>query len=186
MILITGAAGKTGLAVISALRQRQTDITAFVNREAYRTRLEDAGVTNVIVGDLEDREAFRHAAQGAGTLYLIVPNMHPHEVSIGENAIRAAHTAGIKHIVYHSVMHPQLEAMPHHWNKLRVEGLFLESGLAFTILQPAAYMQNILGQRDVILKTKRYRTPYPVTTRISLVDLSDAHLDLLADVNAST
>jgi hypothetical protein len=24
-------------------------------------------------------------------------------------------------LVYHSVLHPQIEAMPHHWNKLRVE-----------------------------------------------------------------
>jgi hypothetical protein len=32
-------------------------------------------------------------------------------------------------LVYHSVLHPQTEQMPHHWHKLRVEEMLLESRL---------------------------------------------------------
>ena len=63
-------------------------------------------------------------------------------------AIRAAQSAGVERFVYHSVLHPQVEIMAHHWQKMRVEEQLFESGLSFTILQPAAYMQNVLAGWD--------------------------------------
>jgi uncharacterized protein YbjT (DUF2867 family) len=75
--------------------------------------------------------------------------------------------------VYHSVLHPQTEAMPHHWQKLRVEEHLFESGLAYTILQPAAYMQNVLAGWDSILEQGIYSVPYPVQTRLGMVDVED-------------
>jgi uncharacterized protein YbjT (DUF2867 family) len=66
--------------------------------------------------------------------------------------------------------------MPHHWQKLRVEELLLESGLSFTILQPTVYMQNILAGWEQIVENGKYPVPYAVDTRISLVDLEDVAL----------
>jgi uncharacterized protein YbjT (DUF2867 family) len=63
--------------------------------------------------------------------------------------------------------------MPHHWRKLRVEEMLFESGLDFTILQPAAYMQNLLAGWSAITKSGVYRVPYPLTTRLGMVDLED-------------
>ena len=111
--------------------------------------------------------------QGVRAIYYICPNMHPHEIAIGEMMIEAALQAGVEHFVYHSVLHPQAEAMPHHWPKLRVEERLFESGLAFTILQPAAYMQNILAQRQRILQMAFLFCPMALTPAISLVDLAD-------------
>jgi uncharacterized protein YbjT (DUF2867 family) len=71
------------------------------------------------------------------------------------------------------VLHPQIEAMPHHWLKMRVEELLFASGLTFTILQPCAYMQNLLTQWDQWTGEGRFRLPYPAETRLSLVDLED-------------
>jgi uncharacterized protein YbjT (DUF2867 family) len=71
------------------------------------------------------------------------------------------------------VLHPQIEAMPHHWAKLRVEEMLLASGLAVTVLQPTAYMQNILAGWRSIIENGVFRVPYPAATRISLVDLRD-------------
>jgi len=51
--------------------------------------------------------------------------------------------------------------------------MLLESGLPFTILQPAAYMQNILAGREAISTEGVYTVPYPVTTQLSLVDVAD-------------
>jgi uncharacterized protein YbjT (DUF2867 family) len=87
--------------------------------------------------------------------------------------IAAAQSAGIEHFVFHSVLQPQIEAMPHHWKKLRVEEVLLQSGLPFTILQPTAYMQNILAQWDSIIQRGSYSIPYPGETRLSMVDLED-------------
>jgi uncharacterized protein YbjT (DUF2867 family) len=99
--------------------------------------------------------------------------MNPAEVEIGEGVIVAACAAGVEHVVYHSVLHPQTEAMPHHWSKLRVEEKLFESGLAYTILQPAAYMQNVLAYWEAIMEHGVYPVPYAVEARLSMVDLED-------------
>ncbi len=75
--------------------------------------------------------------------------------------------------MFHSVLHPHIEAMPHHWKKARVEELLFASGLSFTILQPTAYMQNVVAAWDQITKQGRYPVPYSLETRLSLVDLED-------------
>jgi uncharacterized protein YbjT (DUF2867 family) len=63
--------------------------------------------------------------------------------------------------------------MPHHWQKLRVEELLFESGLPFTILQPAAYMQNLLAYWDQIVGQGVYAVPYATDTLLGMVDLED-------------
>lgn len=56
------------------------------------------------------------------------------------------------------------------WRKLRVEEMLFESGPDFTILQPAAYMQNVLGSRESIIDEGVYRVPYPVEMGFGMVD----------------
>ncbi len=63
--------------------------------------------------------------------------------------------------------------MPHHWQKLRVEEQLFESGLCYTILQPTAYMQNVLAHWDQIMGQGVYPVPYAVETRLGMVDLED-------------
>jgi uncharacterized protein YbjT (DUF2867 family) len=81
--------------------------------------------------------------------------------------------AGVRRFVYHSVLHPQVEAMPHHWEKMLVEDMLFASGLDVTVLQPTAYMQNILSSWPTIIANGMYRIPYSPEARISLVDLDD-------------
>ena len=71
------------------------------------------------------------------------------------------------------MLHPQTEAMPHHWQKLRVEERLFESGLRYTILQPTVYMQNLLAHWDLIAKQGILPVPYAAETRLAMVDLQD-------------
>ncbi len=173
MILVTGAAGKTGQAVIQALAKRGAATRAFVYRAEQAHRVEKSGAQEVVVGSMEDETAFRQAARGVRAIYHLCPNMNPNEVAIGRLAIESARAADVTHFVYHSVLHPQTEAMPHHWHKLQVEAMLFESGLEFTILQPMAYMQNILAGWQTIVADGIYRVPYPVEIRLGMVDLTD-------------
>jgi len=173
MILITGAAGKTGRAVIRELVSRGQAVRALVHRPEQAQPVKELGVQEVVTGDLSDAEAVGEAARGSETIYHICPNMHPDEVAIGQAVIAAARSAGVPHFVYHSVLHPQVEAMPHHWHKMRVEEQLFESGLSYTILQPAAYMQNVLAQWNRIVQEGVYPVPYRVETRLGMVDLND-------------
>lgn len=172
-LLITGAAGKTGRAVSAALLARRAAVRALVRRPQQATALRELGVMDVVVADLQDADALARTARGIHSIYHICPNMHPDEFGIGAAIIDAALAAGVSHLVYHSVLHPQTQAMPHHWQKLRVEERLLESGLPFTILQPAPYMQNLLAQRQRIVEAGEFPVPYAASTRLALVDLAD-------------
>lgn len=173
MILISGAAGKTGLAVIEALSARGATVRALVKHSEQAQRVRQVGATDAVAGDMGESAAWQQALAGVRALYHIAPNMHPHEAQIGRLALQEARRSGVTHFVYHSVLHPQTEAMPHHWQKLRVEEMIFESHLPFTILQPAAYMQNILGSWQSIVEHGVFRVPYPVSTELSLVHLAD-------------
>jgi NAD(P)H dehydrogenase (quinone) len=174
MILVTGAGGKTGRAVIKALVARGAPVRAFVRNLAHEAALTAIGVTDVVAGAMDDPDALYRAVKGADAIYHICPNVHPHEVAFAKGVVAAATSLGVSRLVYHSVLHPQIEAMPHHWNKLRVEEMLFSSPLDVTILQPAAYMQNSLAEWDRMTSDGVYRVPYPVETRLSLVDLDDA------------
>ncbi len=127
----------------------------------------------IVSGDLNSNVDVSHAMADVTAVYHICPNMHPDEVSIGKRVIQAAKQNGVRHFVYHSVLHPQIREMPHHWKKMQVEALLFKSGLNFTILQPAAYMQNLLQYKSGILENNTYAVPYNGNTRIGMVDLRD-------------
>jgi NAD(P)H dehydrogenase (quinone) len=173
MILVTGAAGKTGQAVIRALDGRGAAVRAWVRRPEQMDAVEALGARETIAGDIQSPLIWAQATSGVRSIYHICPNMYPYETTVGAMALQAARRAGISHFVYHSVLHPQTEEMPHHWHKLRVEEWIFESGLDFTILQPAAYMQNVLAYWSHIVEDGIYPVPYPVDTPMSLVDLGD-------------
>jgi NAD(P)H dehydrogenase (quinone) len=185
MILVTGAGGKTGKAVLKALVARGADVRAFVRTTSHHATLAAIGVSDIVVGDMDDPHALSQAARGTNAVYHICPNVSPNELSFAKAVVAAAKAHGISRFVYHSVLHPQIEAMPHHWAKLRVEEMLFSSKLDITILQPAAYMQNSLTEWDRMKREGIYRVPYPVEARLSLVDLDDvaevAALVLTAD-----
>jgi NAD(P)H dehydrogenase (quinone) len=172
MILITGAGGKTGRSLVRVLSKAES-VCAFVHHEEDVLLLKSLGADKVIVGDMQDDTAIRSALQDMRAVYHICPNMSPHEAAIGKLVIREAQKAGIEHFVYHSVLHPQTEKMNHHWQKLQVEEMVFESGIPFTILQPAPYMQNLLGSWKSILEDGLLRVPYSIDAKFSFVDLED-------------
>jgi len=173
MILVTGAAGKTGRAVITALAAKGAPVRAFVRSAAYTPALKMIGAAEITVGAFDDAAALKSAAAGVTAIYHICPNVSRDEVPYARNVIAAAKAQGVARFVFHSVLHPQIEAMPHHWEKMWVEEMLFASGLQFTILQPTAYMQNILVVWRAITEQGVFRVPYPVETRLSLVDLDD-------------
>ncbi len=173
MILVTGAAGKTGRAIIQALAKSGETVRVLVHRPDQVSAFHTLSVEDVLVGDLCDSAAVERAVQGVRAIYHIAPNVSSDELTIGKTIIAAAQSADVERFVFHSVLHPQIEAMPHHWQKMRVEEFLFESGLPFTILQPTAYMQNVLASWNQIIKNAIYPAPYSAETRLSLVDLND-------------
>jgi NAD(P)H dehydrogenase (quinone) len=97
---------------------------------------------------------------------MIAPNLHPDEPAYVSDVVAAAREAGVDRVVYHSVASPYVPAMPHHLGKARAEDVVRRSGLAWTILQPGAYLQNLDLAGPV-------RVPYDVHAVFGFADLAD-------------
>ncbi len=173
MILLTGAAGKTGRAIVRGSAAQSKAVRATVHRESDIDLLRRIGATEVLVTEMTSPNDLARACAGISIVYHICPNMHPNELEIGRIAIEAARGAGVERFIYHSVLHPQTEEMSHHWQKLRVEELLFKSGLAFTVVQPAPYMQNVLSMWNDVVQEGEYRVPYAPSSALGMVDLRD-------------
>ncbi|PKM89950.1 MAG: nucleoside-diphosphate sugar epimerase [Firmicutes bacterium HGW-Firmicutes-10] len=175
MILITGANGQTGRAIIKSLLAQGESIRAFVHKAEHIGELNSLGVEEVAVGDMMDQKAVDDAFTGIRSVYHICSALNPYEVEIGQIAMKAARSAKIEHFVYHSVLHSVLQDLPHHQKKLMVEKLLVESGIPYTIIQPAVLMQNILESWKPLSEEGVFRQMFFTTTetRMSMVDLED-------------
>jgi NAD(P)H dehydrogenase (quinone) len=167
-VLVTGAAGKTGSAVLAALRDRGARSVGLVRSPAHDAPAADS----VVLGDQRDVDVLTRALAGVDAAYAIAPNLSPDEVAMALAMVEACRRAGVRRLVLHSVIHPQLSAMPHHADKGRAEEVVVESGLDWTILQPNAYLQNLTGY-VAGMRAGRYAPPYRIDRGSALVDLWD-------------
>lgn len=173
LILVTGAGGKTGRLVVQRMAEEGHLVRALVHRPEQRERLVGLGARETLTADMTRPEDLAKAVKSAGAVYHICPNVHPGEVEIGEAMISAALEAGVERFVFHSVLRPDVEDMPHHWLKYAVEQELMASGLAYTIVRPCAYMQNLAAQLPRVRDHGRLEVPYDVDAGFSVVDLRD-------------
>lgn len=142
-VAILGAAGLTGQFLVGALKEKGITPRAIVRQPDYARKLPTG--TDVAVADLEDVDQLAAAVRGCASVYLIPPSFNPAEERFAKNVMAAMAQAGIGRLVYHSVLHPPTPGMPHHERKSRVELSIRESEVAWTILQPAMYVQTVLS-----------------------------------------
>ena len=156
-VALVGGHGKTGRAVWAALRAR--------------------GAEPVALGRA-DREDLAGALEGCATAYLIAPNLNPDEPAFVADVLADAAAAGVRRVVLHSVASPYAPAMPHHLGKARAEDVVRRSGLAWTILQPGAYLQNLMPVTSPIRVAYRADAPFGF---VDLDDLGEAAAAVLLD-----
>ncbi|WP_298840989.1 SDR family oxidoreductase [Clostridium sp.] len=175
MILITGANGQTGRAIIKALLSKGERIRAFVHKTEQIQEIKSLGEIDVFAGDMMNQKDINEALIGISTVYHICSAVNPNEVEIGQMVINAARNARVEHFVYHSVLHSVLQDMPHHQKKLKVEELIVNSGIPYTIIQPAVFMQNILESWKSLSEKGIFQQKFFTTqeTRMCMVDLED-------------
>ena len=114
MILVTAAGGTTGLAVTAALTARGLPVRALVGSDRARPALEARGA-DVVRGDV--RGDVTAALAGVAAVYAVWPNVDEAEATGAPRLFRAAAAAGVRRLVYHSVLRPGLRVMPHHAGK---------------------------------------------------------------------
>ena len=168
-ILITGASGAVGRQVVQQLVDRGAAVRALV-RDPSKTSF-PAGV-EVVQGDLLDVEALRRALAGASTLFLL-NGVVPDEFTQALVTLNLARDAGIKRVVYLSVIHSDRYLnVPHFAGKFGVERMLEQMGFEATILRPAYFMQNDITVKDVVTSHGVY--PMPIGSKgLAMVDTRD-------------
>jgi uncharacterized protein YbjT (DUF2867 family) len=172
-ILAIGAAGPNAGLVVPALAERGARVRAFIREPEEERLVRSRGAAEVAVGDLRDKESLLQAMQGAEGLFYLAPAFQPDEAEFGKAAVAAAIEAGVRRIVFSSVIHPTLGALANHAAKAPVEQAIFESGLQYVILQPAMFFQNFAEVWSRVMQTGVYAEPWSAETRFSRVDYRD-------------
>lgn len=172
MILVTSAAGGVGRPLVRGLVANGKGVRAFVKNDDQAQRARSDGAAEVVIGDLRQPGDLEKALRGVVQIYHAAPTQLVDELPVAERLIEAARAEQLDHIVFHSVIHPTIAELPHHRQKLLVEGLLEESGLPVTILRPSHYMQNVLEFWDFF---GAGLLPYPTSPEsvMGVVDADD-------------
>ena len=139
-IAITGASGQLGRLIIERLRTKvpSSDIVALVRTPSKAT---DLGV-EVREADYTRPDTLDKALAGVDTLLMISGSEVGQRVAQHRNIIDAAKKAGIKRVVYTSLLHAErstLSLAPEH---VETEALLNASGLSITLLRNGWYTEN--------------------------------------------
>lgn len=156
-LLVTGASGNLGRAVVAELRRLGAKrVIAATRTPGKRQELAALGVEER-EADFDRPETLQAAFRGVERLLLIsTDSLHAPEVRIKQHraAIQAAVVAGVEHVVYTSLpnAHPtEGPSIPddHFWTEVAL----FESGLNWTILRNNLYAEVILRFAQFALKT---------------------------------
>ena len=176
-ILVTSSTGLTGKAVVKAMASRDIKVRAMLHSDKKRDEMLGLGASETVVGDIASYDDLLLAMRGMDAVYYICPPAREDEAEIGRMAVKAAKEAGIKRFIYQSVLHSIEPELPHHRQKLEVERALVDSGLIYTIVQPAPFMQNIFNAKEALVNNKvfvqKFFTGRDSVNRINLIDVGD-------------
>jgi uncharacterized protein YbjT (DUF2867 family) len=150
MILITGASGTVGRAVLEEVRKEHQAFTAMY-RNPQDAKNAPAGVPTVIA-DFADTESLREALARVETVYLVCSPI-PQLVDLESNVIDACEEIGVRHVVLNSALGAGKfnKSFPS-WH-VEVEAKLKSTPLSHTILRPNGFMQNILTYNAPTIRT---------------------------------
>lgn len=140
---ITGATGQLGRLVVEKLKQR-VDAGNLVALVRSPEKAADLGI-EARAFDYTQPETLADALQGIDHLLLISGNEVGQRKAQHENIIKAAGEAGIKWIVYTSLLHADTSSLSLAAEHLATEELLKASGIPHTILRNGWYTENHTG-----------------------------------------
>jgi uncharacterized protein YbjT (DUF2867 family) len=158
MILLTGATGKTGGATARALAGKGLPLRAIVRNAEKAKPLAEAGI-ELVVGDVGDDAVLDKALAGVTKAFVLLPNGE-HQLALERKFVDRAKAAGVRHLVKMSSM----EAVPGTTIPIPAvhvasEAYIRASGLAWTMIRPNFFMQNLLANARTIREMGKFFLP---------------------------
>lgn len=185
MILVTGATGHFGGAVIDFLLQKvpANQVAALVRDEAKASGLKEKGIS-IRVGNYHDYPSLVPAFKGVDKVLLVSSSDHSDRAGQQINVINAAKEAGVKHIIYTSVATnaATTSVIPLIVDSHIATANYLKtSGLTYTLLNNNLYadvLPMFLGEKvvetGVFIPGGEGRVPYA-----SRLDMAEAAANVL-------
>ncbi|MBC8104799.1 MAG: SDR family oxidoreductase [Cytophagales bacterium] len=173
MILVTGATGNIGSALIAQLTAQGVPVRALVRdrNEAERSGRLPAK-TEIVEGDLLRPETLTVALDGVKKAFLLVP-ADPRLAEMHESFVAAAMAAGVQHLVKSSALGAATGAPVRFWDwHGQGETLVKDAGIPWTLLQPTNFAQGFLQFAPVIQQQNAFFDPLG-TAPVSYVDVRD-------------
>jgi uncharacterized protein YbjT (DUF2867 family) len=171
MVLVTGATGTNGRLVVEALLRRGTPVRAMVQNAAKASDLQRAGAA-LAVADFDKPDTLDAALAGVERT-LLLSAVDEHLVEREARFVECAKKAGVRHLVKFSAIgaHPAA-SFTFGRQHGQSERFILDSGLAFTFIQPNFFMQNLLWSADMIKARGEFYSTLGVAP-VSHVDARD-------------
>ncbi len=169
-VLVTGATGNTGSALLDLLVERGVPVVAMVRSESGRAKVR-ADVP-VVVADFDDPEAVAAALTGVRAAYLVTPSSERAQEQ-QERFAELAAAAGVRHLVKLSQL-AAAEDSPVRFLRYHaaVERRIRELGIGYTFLRPNLYFQGLLNFSGSIAAQGTFFAPIG-DAKISAVDVRD-------------
>lgn len=187
MILVTGATGQLGGAVIRQLQKHvpASQLAAFVRDESKAAPLREQGIS-LRVGTYDDTNALDRAMQGVQTVLLIAGTDEEKRVQQHQNVIDAAKRAGVGRIAYTSRALKDRSTLVNRLmdGHFQTEDHIKASGLTYTLFRNALYMDaipqfvggNAVFERGIVVPAGQGRVSFALRS-----DMGEAMANALAN-----
>jgi uncharacterized protein YbjT (DUF2867 family) len=170
MILITGASGSVGKAVLQEAIRKGSKVRAM-----YRSKEEAAKAPSgcePVLADYADKESLSKTLKGVRSVYVVCSPI-PQLVELESNMLDACKKAGVDHVVLNSALgagdYPKSFPSWHRKVEDKLKGL----GLSFTILRPNGFLQNIVAFNAASIRAQGAFYAAMGDAKVSYLDVGD-------------
>jgi uncharacterized protein YbjT (DUF2867 family) len=174
-ILVTGAAGQSGSAVLREFAQHQNPVRALVRNRASARALHALPNIEVVEGDMLRPDTLDAALDGVDRA-LMISSANQQMVETQCAFIDASRNAGVRHIIKFSGAESGIGFDPEKFRFTRmheqIERYLEGSGLAWTHLRPSQFMQVFLREVPTIKAKNALFLPLE-NIKLSPVDVED-------------
>jgi uncharacterized protein YbjT (DUF2867 family) len=192
-MLVLGATGQQGGATARALAADGWHVRALV-RDKQSGKAQDLASLGVelVLGDFQDPTSIERAMKGVHGVFCALPSSadvqygisDEDEVRFGIAAIDSAKRAGVQHLVYSSTIGASPDiGLGHYESKWQIEQYLRQSGVPFSIVRPAPFMELLLypqfGLRQGVVTF--FGAPEQIVQFIAVRDIGAIAAKLLVD-----
>ena len=175
MILVTGAAGLNGSAIVRECSRNGVAVRALVRDRSRAVALAELPYVELVEGDMARAETLDRILEGIDRA-LMISSSNPQMPETQRRFVEACKAAGVAHVVKFSGKESSIGFDANHFRFMQmheeIERYLEQSGLIWTHLRPSQFMQVYLREAPIIAGKGLLRLPLD-DVRLSPVDIED-------------